>query len=94
VLGARRAINVPLAPVSWTAAASWAMRLQPTERGWVDLAAQSPLLSTERIGRELGWQPQRSSTAALAELLEGFGSGAHGQTPPLRSRAGDRWRSR
>jgi hypothetical protein len=59
------------------------MHLQPTPPGWLDLALGVPLMSCDRARRELGWEPQVSSTEALLELLTGIREGAGAPTPPL-----------
>jgi len=68
------------------AGTTYAMRLQPSEPGWIDMALETPLMSTERARAELGWTPTRSATEALRELLEGMGAGAGGDTRPLHPR--------
>jgi len=68
-------------------AASYRLRLHPSDPSWLDLAFQLPLMSTDRARRELGWSPQHSSTATLLELLEGIRTGAGASTWPLRSRS-------
>ncbi|MBT0769626.1 NAD-dependent epimerase/dehydratase family protein [Kineosporia sp. J2-2] len=67
-LGGRRTARLPLGVLRALAAATWRLRLQPTEPGWIDLAASVPLMSTRRL-RELGWEPEHSSLDALGELL-------------------------
>lgn len=62
---------------------SWRLRLQPSPPGWLDLAAGTPLMSTQRARTELGWTPRHSAVDALVELLEGLRAGADGPTPPL-----------
>ena len=52
--------------------ATWRLRLQPIEPGWVDLIASAPLLKTERAQAILGWHPQHASLQALTELAEGL----------------------
>ena len=66
---------------------SWRARLQPIDRGWLDLAFSVPLLDCSRAERELAWAPRWSSTAALADVIEGVAAGAHAQSPPLRARS-------
>jgi nucleoside-diphosphate-sugar epimerase len=82
VLGARQ---LPLAPavLRGAAAASYALRLQPTEPGWVDMALGTPLLDPGRAHRELGWAPARTGTEALAELIDAMHRGEDDTTPPL-----------
>jgi UDP-glucose 4-epimerase len=65
------------------AAASFKLRLQPAEPGWVDMALQAPLMSTARARQELGWSPARSSIEAIEELVSGLRDHADDQTPPL-----------
>jgi UDP-glucose 4-epimerase len=89
-----RPTAVPVTAVRAAAAATWRLRLQPTDPGWVDLAAQSPVMSTERARTELGWRPRVDSRHALADLLVGVRRGASGSTAPLRARRADRWQSR
>jgi nucleoside-diphosphate-sugar epimerase len=65
---------------------SWHARLQPAEPGWVRLAEQSPIMSTERAERELGWRPRVDALGALSELIDGMARGAGAPAPPLRPR--------
>jgi nucleoside-diphosphate-sugar epimerase len=65
------------------AAATYALRLQPTEPGWLDMAFAVPLLDTARARSELGWDPARSATDTLAEVIEGIQLGVDYPTPPL-----------
>jgi nucleoside-diphosphate-sugar epimerase len=85
-IGARRAVPLPLVVLRTAATITWHARLQPTDAGWVDLAAKSPLISTAAI-RKLGWTPRRTTHEALAELITAMreGKGADGY-PPLHSR--------
>ncbi len=87
LLHARR-VKIPAAAVRAAAAITFALRLQPSEPGWVDMALGVPLLDSGRARRELGWEPRHSSTAALRELLEGLRAGAGLDTPPLARGAG------
>jgi UDP-glucose 4-epimerase len=87
-----RTVPVPAAALKAGAAATWRLRLQPVSSGWLDLALQSPLLDAGRARAELGWQPRRSATEALGELLAGLRQGAGADTPPLDPRAGGRLR--
>jgi nucleoside-diphosphate-sugar epimerase len=84
-LGARRSVWLPAAALRVLAWATWQARLQPTDPGWIDLAANSPVMSTERI-RALGWTPGTSSQQALAELVAGISAAAGTASPPMRSR--------
>lgn len=82
VLGAR-AISLSPAVLRGAAAASYALRLQPSEPGWVDMALGTPLMDCGRARRELGWRPTRSGTEALAELIDAMRRGEDFATPPL-----------
>lgn len=66
---------------------SWRARLQPIDRGWLDMAFSVPLLDCTRANAELDWQPQWTSTAALADVLDGIAHGAYAESPPLRRRS-------
>jgi UDP-glucose 4-epimerase len=80
-----RARPLELSPsaVRGAAWASWKLRLQPTSPGWLDMGIRSPIMQTMRAREQLGWQPSRSATQALGELIEGLREGAGLQTPPL-----------
>jgi UDP-glucose 4-epimerase len=81
-LGART-VRVPGALLRSGAALTFGLRLQPSEPGWVDMALSVPVMDTARARNELGWEPRRSSTEALMDLLEGMREGAGLKTPPL-----------
>ena len=85
-LGARRSVAVPLGLVRALAWVTWRLGVQPSDPGWVDLAAFAPLLRTERA-RSLGWAPQVAAAAALEELVGAVGAGRGGGTPVLRGRS-------
>ncbi len=80
-----KARSVPIAASVLRAAAagSFALRLQPSEPGWVDMALGVPLMSTARARSELGWEPRVTATAAIAELFAGLRTGADAPSPPL-----------
>jgi UDP-glucose 4-epimerase len=59
-------------PARLTAAATWRLHAQPVDPGWVTLVFRSPLLSAARARAELGWHPERSGHAALADGLAGI----------------------
>jgi UDP-glucose 4-epimerase len=78
-----RPVRIPARVVRGGAAASFALRLQPAEPGWVDMALGVPLMSTERARAKLGWSESRSATEAIAELVAGMRDGADDATAPL-----------
>jgi nucleoside-diphosphate-sugar epimerase len=82
LLGAR-GVPVSARVLRAAAAASFRLRLQPSEPGWLDMALAVPVMDTTRARDLLGWSPKRSSLDALSELLEGMRHGAGLDTPPL-----------
>jgi UDP-glucose 4-epimerase len=82
LLGARP-VPVPPGVLRAGAAASFKLRLQPSEVGWVDMGLGVPLMDAGRARRELGWEPKRSSGDALLDLFAGMREGAGLDTPPL-----------
>jgi nucleoside-diphosphate-sugar epimerase len=61
---------------------SWRLHLQPTDKGWVDLAARAPLLDTTRL-RALGWRPRHAATDTLRDFVEALREGRGGPGPLL-----------
>ncbi|HWM55756.1 MAG TPA: DUF892 family protein [Solirubrobacterales bacterium] len=86
-----RTFPLPTAVVRGLASLSWRLRLQPTPPGWLDMALNVPLMSSERARKELGWEPRFSATEAIEELMEGLRRGRGYPTPPL-EKAGARGR--
>jgi UDP-glucose 4-epimerase len=82
LLGARP-VKLPSGALRAVTGASWRLHLQPTPPGWLDMALNVPLMSSDRARRELGWEPRRSSEDALLELLDGLRRGQGFPTPPL-----------
>jgi UDP-glucose 4-epimerase len=82
LLGARP-VRVPAGALRAGAAATFWLRLQPAEPGWVDMALGVPLMSTQRAREALSWSPRRSSLDAISELVSGMRDGAQDQTAPL-----------
>lgn len=82
VLGARP-VPVPSAALRLGAAASYRLRLQPTEPGWVDMALGVPIMDTAKARRDLGWEPRHTAQQAFSELFDGMRESAGLQTPPL-----------
>lgn len=82
ILQARR-VQIPPAALRAVVAATFTLRLQPSEPGWLDMALGVPLMDSSRARAELGWAPRRSSAQALLELIDGIRAGAELDTPPL-----------
>ncbi|HEV2999262.1 MAG TPA: NAD-dependent epimerase/dehydratase family protein [Solirubrobacteraceae bacterium] len=89
-----RQLRVPSSLLRAGAAASYRLRLQPTEPGWVDMGLGVPIMDTTRIRSELGWEARWSSVAAFEELIDGMRQGAGLETPPLDPRTSGPLRAR
>lgn len=90
LLGARRVIGFPVHLLRWIVGVSWKLRMQRTDPGWIDMAAQSPVMDTTRALTELGWEARHSSREAMAEVLAGLRGGeGHGGSPKLYPRSKD-----
>jgi UDP-glucose 4-epimerase len=89
-----RPVRVPRAMLRAAADLTWRLHLQPTDPSWVDLGLQTPLLDVRRAREELGWTPQKTSTEALGELIDGIREGAGFETPPLDPETGGPMRAR
>src|SRR3954451_13392590 len=83
-----RPVRIAPGLVGAAAALSYRLRLQPSERGWLDMALQIPIMDTDRARSELGWKPAHSAGDALRELLAGMAEHAGLRTPPLDPRGG------
>jgi len=71
------AVRVPLRLVRGVVTLTWRLRLQPTDAGWVDIAAGVPIMRTDRARAELGWVPRHTADEALRDLVSGFADGAN-----------------
>jgi UDP-glucose 4-epimerase len=75
-VGARSAVPVRRAVARAALWATWKLRLQVSDPGWLDIATNVPVMSTERARAELGWVPSVSTVDALREVVEGMGQRA------------------
>lgn len=88
LLGARRILEVPMAPVRALAAATYRLRVQPTDPGWLDMAAAVPVMDTAALREATGWSETVSAQDAVREVLdhldgpEGLGNAGHRSTSP------------
>jgi nucleoside-diphosphate-sugar epimerase len=78
-----RAVPVSARLLRGAAALTYALRLQPSEPGWVDMALSVPMMDTSRARSELGWAPRHGALETLGELLRGLRNGSDYPTPPL-----------
>lgn len=91
LLGARRILPIPMALLRGIVDVAWRLHLQPTDAGWVDMAAAAPVMDTRRARRILGWEAATSSLDAVREVLAGMGKGEGVlPSPVLAPRAGRR----
>lgn len=87
IFSARRLLPFPLPVLRAAVEVSWRLRLQATDGGWVDMAANAPIMDTSRAHGLLGWSPKHSSLESLAEMLDGIGAGkGRKASPPLHPR--------
>jgi UDP-glucose 4-epimerase len=87
IFRARRVLPFPLPVLRAVVEVSWHLRLQVTDGGWVDMAANAPIMGTSRAHSLLGWSPKHSSLESLAEMLDGLGAGkGRKASPPLEPR--------
>ncbi|NJC70518.1 NAD-dependent epimerase/dehydratase family protein [Planosporangium thailandense] len=78
-----RTVAVPAAALAVLADLTWRARLQPVDRGWVELALNAPLMACEHATRELGWRPRVDAVTALRELFDGMAGRDGTGSPPL-----------
>lgn len=76
VLGMRGAVRIPLRLLRSVVTLTWRLRLQPTDAGWIDIAAGVPVMRTDRARSVLGWEARHTAEEALGELVAGFADGA------------------
>jgi UDP-glucose 4-epimerase len=87
LFSAKRFLPVPVRALHAFVGATWRLRLQQTDSGWVEMAAGAPIMDTGRIRNELGWEPQTPSLEAIREVIDGMGKGAGVMaSPPLKPR--------
>ncbi|HEX2086943.1 MAG TPA: NAD-dependent epimerase/dehydratase family protein [Solirubrobacteraceae bacterium] len=78
-----RQLPLPATLLRAGASASYHLRLQPTEPGWLDMGLGVPIMDTTRIRTELGWEPRHTAVEAFEQLFDGLREGAGLDTPPL-----------
>ena len=87
LLGAKL-VKIPAGVLRGGADLTWRLHLQPTPKGWLDMALQVPVMDTTRARTELGWKPRFDAADAILDLMDGLQDGAGFDTPPLHPRAG------
>ena len=63
-----RVLPVPYRLLRAVVQLTWLARLQPTEPGWLDIAAKIPVMSTEKARTVLGWVPRHGADETLREF--------------------------
>jgi UDP-glucose 4-epimerase len=58
-------------------------RLVPIDAGWLDMAAADVVMDAARARDVLHWQPTRTQSEVLLDVLGGVLDGDHADTPPL-----------
>ena len=87
LFSAKRILPVPVRALHAFVGATWRLRLQQTDSGWVEMAAGAPIMDTRRIREELGWEPHTASLEAVREVIDGMGKGVGvPESPPLKPR--------
>jgi len=87
ILGAKRILPIPMRLLHAVVDLTWRAHIQPTDSGWVEMAAGAPIMDTGRARRVLGWEPTMTSVDAVKELLAGMGTGEGVKpSPALRPR--------
>lgn len=87
LFGAKRTIPIPFNLLRTLAAVTWKLRLQRSDPGWLDMASQAPVMTTDHAREVLGWSAQRSSVDALSSVIYGMGEGSGvAGSPPLQPR--------
>jgi UDP-glucose 4-epimerase len=84
-----RPVPVPLSALRALAAVTWLGRLQPTEPGWLDLAAAAPIMDCSRAREALGWTPRHDARAAVRQLVAGLAAGAGTASASMRPSGGE-----
>lgn len=79
-------IHVPAPVLGLLLDVSWRTRLQPIDRGWLDMMFSVPLVDTSRARTRLDWSPQWGSGEVLAEVIDGFINQSATRSPVLDSR--------
>lgn len=75
LLHARRILPIPMALLHGLVGLTWRLRIQPSDSGWIDMAAGAPIMDTGRARQLLNWEPRMSSIEALAHVLDGMAAG-------------------
>ncbi|MEU3979238.1 NAD-dependent epimerase/dehydratase family protein [Streptomyces sp. NPDC026672] len=78
-----RVVPVPAVAVRSLLSAAWGLGLAAVPPALFDALLRLPLMDCARAREEFGWEPHRTATEALQELLSGVRTGSGLDTPPL-----------
>ncbi len=87
IVGATRVFQVPPPIFRGLLSLTYALRIQPTDPGWIDMAMNVPVMDTSRI-RSLGWSETHDSRDVLRSVIdnlagdEGLGNAGHRSKSP------------
>ncbi len=78
-----RVVTVPLPALRALVSASWRLLVQRPDPGGIDIAANVPVMSTDRARQVLGWVPTHTAEEVLVECGRAFvhRSGREGSAP-------------
>ncbi|MGN5236100.1 MULTISPECIES: NAD-dependent epimerase/dehydratase family protein [unclassified Rhodococcus (in: high G+C Gram-positive bacteria)] len=80
------ALPVPWRALAAIADATWGLRIQPVQGGWIELAYATPMLDCSRAMSMLAWKPAYDGPQVWNETVSGMRSGAGTPSPVLRTR--------
>ncbi|MBF4460948.1 hypothetical protein ITJ45_00130 [Rathayibacter sp. VKM Ac-2879] len=67
-----RWVRVPTGVLRSVITATWRLRVQRTDAGWLDVATNVPVMSTEKARTVLGFEPARTAEEALRDWVAGL----------------------
>lgn len=78
-----RPVSVPERALRLAVRASWRLRMIPVDVGWLDMGLSVPIMATDRVRDELGWQPTVDAEEAVRAAMAAIRAGRGGPTPTL-----------
>nr|WP_282442610.1 MULTISPECIES: NAD-dependent epimerase/dehydratase family protein [unclassified Micrococcus] len=87
-LEAKRILELPMGLFRTLASLTYRARLQPTDPGWLDMAAAVPVMDTSALRRATDWRPTTDAREAVRLVLdhldgrEGLGNAGHRSHSP------------
>jgi len=81
-----RFLELPVPMVRAAVTAGHRAGLIAADPGWLDMGMNAPVMDNARAKAELDWQPRRSATDTVRELLDGMIAGDGARSVPMRAR--------